>query len=193
MKRLNLKLVIILLLGAVLTIAGVYGANKFQTGSRTNLDKQTADEENAAAATEAKDGNKEAALKHKELALKSYMKYLRSMPEDKETVALATRLAIEIFHEIPNPANYQAASTMEHAAFRTDPENPAVRKMIAEFLISTGVAADVNAAIEHLIWLTSLERNLPEKEYNIPAYKMDLVNCYVARNQDDEAKEVCAR
>jgi tetratricopeptide (TPR) repeat protein len=184
MKRLNLKLVISLVVGTLVMVAGVLIAHTMQQKGTSSELKQHAEKL-------AQDGKRDEALK-------KYFAYLKQNPDDAEVHLTASKLAVEIADEAAQRpgadrqiVQMKASEAYEelNRAFRAgnNRDNREFRKQFAEFLMRNNV---FDKAKEHFQWLTSSQRGKTHQA----KLDLELARCYAAPGQDkyDEAMKIYA-
>ncbi|HEX3997312.1 MAG TPA: tetratricopeptide repeat protein [Pirellulales bacterium] len=171
MKRLNIKLVVVLVVCTVTAIVGVYFAHAFQYGQAAISSRQQA----------------EALLKEgkRTEALRQYVVYLRQNDTpDPQVLTDAAQLAKSVAFEQPNRDTVTQAFELLREAIRQLPDNADLRLSYAELMM---FAQRSDEAVEPLLWLTA-----PERGKHDPKFDIMLAQCYIQRSFYDKAVDVCA-
>jgi len=170
MKKINVKLLVVLLAVAVISggiFIGLYVIQKTR-GSQKLL---------ARADAMKADGNLHDAIKFRR-------QYLRLQPDDNEQLAqlgLDMKERIEVNQKLRKmiaPRDFQVTHAVLEESLRKSPENVDVRQAAAEFFLKFGRFKD---AIEHLKYL--IEQGKSSNPQNL----VDLSICYLRAGQDDKA------
>lgn len=172
MKRLNLKLLVSLVVGLLVMVAGIWVVHGFQVQSNTASLRAEGD----ALLQEGK----------KSQALKKYDKYLQYNDGDIKVHLLASKIAVEIFDAAPSIPEKRAVASMvyeqlkkaQRALQQQSVEDAEFRQRLAEFLMKIG---DYSGAREQFEWLTATSRGKHD-----PKFDLMLAACY---RQQDKIKE----
>ncbi len=140
MKRLNLKLIAFLCIGAVLCVVGVVVANRFQMGRMTRSLKQDAEEELAA-------GNEKDALMH-------YVKYLQQTDDVVDVYIATAKLAKDTPESMRTPKFIKETYQALNKGVRKYGDNVELRQLYADFLLSLKYRDLATETSEHLEWIT---------------------------------------
>lgn len=185
MKRLNLKLVISLVVGTLVMVAGVWIVHGMQQKGTSTVLKLEAEKL-------AQDGKNEEALKR-------YFGYLKQNPDDAEVHLVASKLAITILDEsAKTPGDktlglkWRDADEEVTRAMRAgnNRDNADYHEMAADLYMRYAAfnKSFYKQAQPHLEWLTNPQRG---KTHPVK-FDLDLARCYAGQDNFDKAMKIYA-